>query len=624
MLGKIAYAGHRRYLPKNHRWRKDKNFNGMDDTTDPPKTFNSANILDQLARLPQKILGKYPDFGLIDAKRKRDLKVELNWSKRSIFYELEYWSDIQLKHNLDVMHIEKNISESFMGTLLMNDKSKDTLKARKDFKKLGIRKELWLADNGKGQLLKPHPQYSFTNEDRHHFCQFIKVVKLPDGFGSNFRPKVADNDNITGKKSHDHHIMMQRLLPVGVRGYLDETISRPIIELCSFLKQLCSRNLMVSDMLKAKEKLIQIMCSLEQIYPPAFFDIMIHLVIHLPEEAIQGGPVYMRWMYPFERYMKKLKNYVRNKAKAEGSIAEGYVADEALTFCSMYLEDIETRFNRPDRNGDTPISDIPVTSHEISVLESITRLVAADKSRCSDDLLDLAHRPEVFANSYTSCQVNGVRFTVHTRDQHRSTQNSGISTDGHDGTTYYGQLEEILELIYTGGRNVVMFRCKWFDTGISGRKSRCVTKNNITSISVRNEWCKDDQYILATHANKVFYLEDPSNNENWRVVQQAYHRKIWHREAIEPDVIHDQNSCDISLSANLDDITHTRLRRPQRIELCTKKVQEDVALGTGLEAVEKKLEKDGTYSSREQGEADWQLASETDLQDFHYTIFEHK
>ncbi|GKC43203.1 ribonuclease H-like domain-containing protein [Tanacetum coccineum] len=40
-------------------------------------------------------------------------------------------------------------------------------------------------------------------------------------------------------------------------------------------------------------------------------------------------------------------------------------------------------------------------------------------------------------------------------------------------------------------------------------------------------------------------------------------------------------------------------------------------------AVEKKLENDGTYSLREQGEADWQLASETDLQNFHYTIFEH-
>ena len=81
---------------------------------------------------------------------------------------------------------------------------------------------------------------------------------------------------------------------------------------------------------------------------------MIHLVLHLPEEAILGGPVFMRWMYPFERYMKKLKNYVGNKARPEGSIAEGYVADEAVTFCSMYFKGCETRFNRLDRNEDAP------------------------------------------------------------------------------------------------------------------------------------------------------------------------------------------------------------------------------------------------------------------------------
>ncbi|GJX99076.1 hypothetical protein Tco_0356095, partial [Tanacetum coccineum] len=63
---------------------------------------------------------------------------------------------------------------------------------------------------------------------------------------------------------------------------------------------------------------------------------------------------------------------------------------------------------------------------------------------------------------------------------------------------------------------------------------------------------------------------------------------------------------------------------PKELSYAQEKVKEDVGLRAGLEAVEKKLENDGTYSSREQGEADWQLASETDLQDFHYTIFEHK
>ena len=67
---------------------------------------------------------------------------------------------------------------------------------------------------------------------------------------------------------------------------------------------------------------------------------MIHLVIHLPKEAILGGPVYMRWMYPIELFLKKLKEYVRNRARPEGSIAEGYVVDEALIFCSMYFEGV--------------------------------------------------------------------------------------------------------------------------------------------------------------------------------------------------------------------------------------------------------------------------------------------
>ncbi|GKF14638.1 hypothetical protein Tco_0056100 [Tanacetum coccineum] len=77
-------------------------------------------------------------------------------------------------------------------------------------------------------------------------------------------------------------------------------------------------------------------------------------VIHLPLEAIFGWPIRPRWMYPFERYMKKLKNYVRNKAKPEGSIMEGYVAKEALTFSSHYFRDVTTKFNHPDHNVECP------------------------------------------------------------------------------------------------------------------------------------------------------------------------------------------------------------------------------------------------------------------------------
>ncbi|KAK1578443.1 hypothetical protein Q3G72_030296 [Acer saccharum] len=77
---------------------------------------------------------------------------------------------------------------------------------------------------------------------------------------------------------------------------------------------------------------------------------MVHLAVHLPIEAKLAGPVTYRWMYPFERYLGTLKKYVRNKAKPEGFIAEAYLVNEALTFCSMYLDGIEIKFNPPKRN----------------------------------------------------------------------------------------------------------------------------------------------------------------------------------------------------------------------------------------------------------------------------------
>lgn len=54
------------------------------------------------------------------------------------------------------------------------------------------------------------------------------------------------------------------------------------------------------------------------------------------------------------RYLGKLKSYVRNKARPEGSIAESYLAHECMAFCSGYLEGFSTKHNQPSRNHDKP------------------------------------------------------------------------------------------------------------------------------------------------------------------------------------------------------------------------------------------------------------------------------
>nr|GEZ88718.1 hypothetical protein [Tanacetum cinerariifolium] len=85
---------------------------------------------------------------------------------------------------------------------------------------------------------------------------------------------------------HDKRIVMQ--VTLHYEKYLDLNVAKLIIELCLFFKQICAQTLMKNDMAKAESQLIGILCNLEQIYPPAFFDIMIHLVIHLPEDDLEG------------------------------------------------------------------------------------------------------------------------------------------------------------------------------------------------------------------------------------------------------------------------------------------------------------------------------------------------
>ena len=71
------------------------------------------------------------------------------WKLRMGFWDLAYWPSLKLRHNLDVMHIEKNIFDNISGTLLeLEGRNKDTLSGRLELEKLGIRKN-WHMDKKK-------------------------------------------------------------------------------------------------------------------------------------------------------------------------------------------------------------------------------------------------------------------------------------------------------------------------------------------------------------------------------------------------------------------------------------------------------------------------------------------
>lgn len=95
-----------------------------------------------------------------------------------------------------------------------------------------------------------------------------------------------------------------------------------------------------------------ILCHLEMYFPPSFFDIMVHLIVHVVWETKMCRPVFLRSMYPFERFMGILKSYVRNRSLPKGSIVEGYASEEVIEFCVDYMAQTQPIFSKIDiRSG---------------------------------------------------------------------------------------------------------------------------------------------------------------------------------------------------------------------------------------------------------------------------------
>ena len=78
----------------------------------------------------------------------------------------------------------------------------------------------------------------------------------------------------------------------------------------------------MSTLDKLQSELVVMLCLLEKYFPPSFFDIMFHLTVYLVKEVRLCGLVYFRWINQFERFMKVLKGYVRNRNRLEGCIVE--------------------------------------------------------------------------------------------------------------------------------------------------------------------------------------------------------------------------------------------------------------------------------------------------------------
>nr|XP_027071665.1 uncharacterized protein LOC113696453 [Coffea arabica] len=436
---------------------------------------------------------------------------------------------------------EQKFLGNLLWTLLGMGKTNDDINARYDLKEMGIRKALHPQSKGDKVFLPP-VCFTMSKDEKEIFCNVLKTVKVLDGYASN--------------------------------------ISRIIIELRDIFRQLYSKVLTVADCETLEDRTPLALCELEKMFPPLLFNIMEHLLVHLPEEAKLGGTFQFRSMYPIERYLCTLKNYVRSRSHPEGSIAEGFLAEECMTFCSMYLDNIESKLNRPPRTyeGEYLNRQIgrPLGKEEVIYLDDVSwvqahryvlgnletvdpfrrehkHLLKLEKPRmsnyerekihsetfykwfkkhvedleksnsCHDYYKEIAYLvagPDKWAKSYSGYIVNGFRFHTKKREMRRILE-------------YYGVLVDIVELRYSNDINFVMFKCDWVDD-VTGMKQdeHNFTLVNFDHILYKQNTKNDEPFILGSQAQQTWYVRDALEPE-WNIVVKMTPRDLF---IIDPEI----------------------------------------------------------------------------------------
>jgi hypothetical protein len=111
-----------------------------------------------------------------------------------------------------------------------------------------------------------------------------------------------------------------------------------ITRMCHFFNAISKKLIDVSELDELHKEIRVTMCQLKMCFPPSFFDTMEHYMIHLADQIFVLGPLYMHYMYPYERHMVVMKGYVCNRDHPEGHMIEGYTTEEVIECYAGYIK----------------------------------------------------------------------------------------------------------------------------------------------------------------------------------------------------------------------------------------------------------------------------------------------
>jgi hypothetical protein len=284
-------------------------------------------------------------------------------------------------------------------------------------------------------------------------------------------------------------------------------------------------------------------------FPPAFFDIMVHLLFHIVDDIEDLRPAFLHNMMALERMNGIIKACIHNRAHPDGSIIQGFLTEECISFCKNYLNEENTpvglpankhlgRFEGVGHNTGKRAMDVDcsgwradfkrahlvvlqhiedldpwVEEHKTMIKNSARKPMMEEEifrahnssftcwfkdqidanpppmtSESDRMLLALSYGPGPNLMTYHAYDINGYTFYMEERDK-----------GGDYQKRYYGKIEEIWALDYISEK-LSMFQVRWATNITEEDKyftTMCMPKANKSK--TKNPTAQNEPWVLARH-----------------------------------------------------------------------------------------------------------------------------
>ena len=156
----------------------------------------------------------------------------------------------------------------------------------------------------------------------------IDNFRTPIGHTHYLTGAFTKDKKLSGLKTHDWHKFLQYILLIAINGCSTSENCMIIYKISHLVIWISQKEIKTTSIEENRINASKVVFMLKEHFPTSILTKQVYLMVYVMGKVAKVGVVHSRWMFFPERFMKTLKSFVRQQARPEGSMVEGWLVQE--------------------------------------------------------------------------------------------------------------------------------------------------------------------------------------------------------------------------------------------------------------------------------------------------------